>query len=378
MCVPAGGKTRRTMVPFRWANVEGVKSAQGCNACNLKFYVEATMRRVTIFAVLLLLSSGNWVTLHAQDNAKVLFEQVWNEFDRSYPYFIHKNINWTHVKATHAPQISADMTASRFAEKLAAMLDILHDRHVSVTAPDGKVFGYGPAYPRNYTNSPRNRYCPGGYKTVGDNIVQHGLLIDDVAYIRINSLESKAYAGISREQINDIFTTYIDTPALIIDLRGNNGGNEEIAGWFAAHCTVEEVLYGYTKTRNGPGHGEFSPVKPKVLAPADTAPYAGVVVCLIGQKCMSSAEWFALMLKASGAILIGDRTRGASGNPKECALSNGVTYRVSTWMAFDAQMQPIEDRGIQPDIYINPEASIDGEHDYVVERALRELKSIPS
>lgn len=332
------------------------------------------MRRVIIFAVLFLLSSGNWAALHAQDNATLLFNQVWNEFDRSYPYFIQKNINWTDVKATHAIQFPADMTASYFAEKLAAMLDILHDRHVSVTAPDGKVFGYGPAYPRNYTNSPRNRYCPGGYKTVGDKIIQHGLLTDEVAYIRINSLESKDYADISREQINDIFTSYIDIPALIIDLRGNNGGNEEIAAWFTSHCTAEKVLYGYTKTRNGSGHGEFSPVKSKVLAPADTASYAGAVVCLIGQKCMSSAEWFALMLKASGAILMGDRTRGASGNPKECALANGVTYRLSTWMAFDDQMQPIEDRGIQPDIYIDPEASIDGEHDYVIERALKELQ----
>jgi C-terminal processing protease CtpA/Prc len=212
---------------------------------------------------------------------------------------------------------------------------------------------------------------------LGDHVVQHGRLGDEIAYIRINTLASEAYENIKKEQIDALFRTYSQMPAFIIDLRNNNGGNEDIAGWFASHFTAKEVLYGYTQTRNGPGHDAFSPPKPKLLVPAGDS-YGGAVACLIGQRCMSSAEWFTLMMKASGAVLIGDRTRGASGNPKECRLPNGVTYRMSTWMAYDAGMQPIEERGIQPDILMAPEASFDGGHDYVVERAIQELKSILS
>jgi Peptidase family S41/Tricorn protease C1 domain len=339
-----------------------------------------------IFAVLFLTSIGFDAPILAQDGfvrgtdqgaaaSETLFDRVWAAFDRAYPYFIYKHINWNEIKTSYAPRFSSGMSASRFSEELAAVLDLLHDRHVSVTAPDGKVLGYNPDYPRNCSSFPRNRYCPEGYRSLGDHVVQHGRLGDKIAYIRINTLASEAYENIDKGQIDALFKGYSRMPALIIDLRNNSGGNEDIARWFASHCTAKEVLYGYTQTRNGPRHDAFSPPEPKFLMPPED-PYGGVVACLIGQRCMSSAEWLALMMKACGAVLIGDRTRGASGNPKECRLPNGVTYRMSTWMAYDAGMQPIEDRGIQPDIPMDPEASLDGGHDYVVERAIQELESI--
>ena len=89
---------------------------------------------------------------------------------------------------------------------------------------------------------------------------------------------------------------------------------------------------------------------------------------------MSSAEWFTLMMKVCPNVtLIGDTTRGSSGNPKGFKLPNDVSYTVPTWMAYTDQQEEFEDVGIEPDIQIEATSSFDGSHDYVIERAIAEL-----
>jgi len=114
--------------------------------------------------------------------------------------------------------------------------------------------------------------------------------------------------------------------------------------------------------------------------------YLGPVVCLIGQRCMSSAEWFILMMRNLGATLIGDTTRGASGNPREYSIaSNGVHYAVSTWIAYAAEdgeiSYGIENNGIIPDFSVPPGEGVglsyDSEHDYVLEEAMDYLLLFP-
>jgi len=46
--------------------------------------------------------------------------------------------------------------------------------------------------------------------------------------------------------------------------------------------------------------------------------------------------------------LLGQPTRGASGNPQPVALPNGVTVRYSTWLPLDMEGWPFEGRGIEP------------------------------
>lgn len=135
------------------------------------------------------------------------------------------------------------------------------------------------------------------------------------------------------------------------------------------------MVYGYTQTRDGPGRDDFGALEAKVLQPAASNAFLKPAVCLIGARNISSAEWFTLMLDACPNVtLIGDTTRGSSGNPRTFTLSNGVQFGVPTWVAYTADMQLIEDRGIAPEIAIPAAASFDSEHDYVIERALEELQ----
>ncbi|MBU1700581.1 MAG: S41 family peptidase [Candidatus Eisenbacteria bacterium] len=318
----------------------------------------------------------NWDPLQEETPAALgLFDQVWEEFDRTYPYFDYKGIDWNDLKESHRSDFAGDLAPDEFVDKLAILLRELRDFHVSIRKPDG---GFAEVYnrqiERNYTSDPRNRYSVSGYETMGDGVIRHGWLADEIAYIRIDTFAREAYAPLRESDIDKLFTQYGNARGMIIDIRPNNGGDETIAAGIAGWFTDKPLTYGYTARRNGPGHDEFEPPQKKVLEPHEGGRYAGPVACLIGERCMSSAEWFTLMMKACPQVtLIGSATRGSSGNPAELRLPNGVVCGIPSWMAFTSEMKPFEDVGLPPEITIPAEESFDAEHDFVVERAIREL-----
>lgn len=303
--------------------------------------------------------------------ANELFEQAWSDFDQHYSYFTYKNIDWDAVKEQYAPEFAQDMDAEAFAEKLNDVLQVLHDWHVSVTSPGGEIYGYNGTYDVNRPAwSITSQYITGGVD-LADGHFSHGIVGDNIAYLDITSLVDSDLQGISDSDIEEIFQMYAGANGMIIDIRDNNGGNEVNAARFCSRLTDETYEYGYTRTRNGTGHDDFDEPESHALEPSTGTHFTGPIVGLIGKRCMSSAEWFTLMMKRNPNVtLIGERTRGASGFPQTYSLSNGVSYAISSWMAYTWDGAVIEDNGIAPDIAIPFAESYDDSHDYVLERAI--------
>ncbi len=315
--------------------------------------------------------------------AQALFDQVWDDFDGNYSYFTYKGIDWDQLKTTYRPNFAGNLSADEFVDQLLVMLSELSDWHVAVQRADGTWEGTETEEVQiNYTSTPRNRYTLEGYQTLGDNVIWHAWFENNIAYLRVDTLETGAWNDITEDDIDNIFQTYADAAGMIIDIRPNSGGNENNATMIMSRLVDAAVTYGYVETRNGPGHDDFDDMVEKILTPSTGTRFNGPIVGLIGQRCMSSAEWFTLMLRAAGAKLVGDTTRGASGNPQEFGpLSNGVKYMISTWIAYAADEtgavgQGIEDNGIAPDVAIDPGESFDDEHDYVVEEAITQLQAM--
>lgn len=312
----------------------------------------------------------------ARGDTLALFEQVWDDFDQNYAYFNHKQIDWDQVKRDYAPRFAAELTPYDFAIHLNEMLQILHDWHVWVEKPDGEFLGFDGTYTINYPQTLFLKYTRDGhYEKLGDNVIYHAVVDGNIAHIVIDTLSQEQFAGITENDIQALFDRYAETDGMIIDIRANSGGSEENAKRFASHFTKEERVYGHVQYRiPGEDHNGFESLITKTLEPSADLHYGKPVVCLIGQRCMSSAEWFTLMMRACPNVaLIGDKTRGASGNPRLFSLSNGVGYSVSSWIAYTDAMVVIEDNGILPDIAIPAENSVDADHDYLLERAIRFL-----
>ncbi|MFH0726081.1 MAG: S41 family peptidase [Pseudomonadota bacterium] len=301
------------------------------------------------------------------------FNQAWDDFDQNYSYFEYKNIDWDQVKEDYQLFFTEEMTVDNFTFWLNEMLSELHDWHVWVRTPDGEYLGYSENYDTNYPENLFTRYVKTGqYQQLGDNVIQHGIVDNNIAHIVIDTFSSGSFNNISDSDIETLFSLYSGTDGMIIDIRKNNGGSETIASKFASHFTNRELIYGYVKYRvPGNDHNAFGELISKSLTPGTTNYYDKPVVCLIGKKCMSSAEWFSLMMKnCPNVSLIGDRTRGASGNPQEFGLPNNVSYSISSWVAYTDQMMEFEDKGIAPDIQIDPAASYNNERDFVLEKAI--------
>ena len=333
---------------------------------------------IVLVVLLPLLLYGTSGCNNGGQSAADLFEQAWKDFDQNYSYFTYKNVDWDAVKTQYQPNFQKNMTADQFADEFNNVLQVLHDWHVSVTKPNGEAVGYNGTVNGNFTNNPRNAYAKNGYQKIGD-VIWHDKVIlngnENIGYIRIDSFEIEKFKNISDQDIENLFVTYADADGLIIDIRPNSGGSEDNAEMFISRLTDEPRIYGYTKTRiPGADHDAFSELETHTLEPSSGTHFNKPVVGLIGQKCMSSAEWCTLMMRACPNLtLMGDKTRGASGSPKEFSLPNEVSYAVSIWIAYTDEMIEIEDKGIEPDIKIPAEQSLDDSHDYVLEKAIEHI-----
>ena len=312
--------------------------------------------------------------------AKDYWREVWQDFQDRYSYFDHKGINWPAVYETHRNAFTG-LTPSQFGQKLNEVLQVLHDWHVSVRLPDGNYIGYAGEYPRNYLNQLSTHYTGGAlYANVRNaNVFYHARLTGNWAHLVVDTLATEAFATLTDADLEEVFAQHADAAGWILDLRANSGGNEANAAKFASRLTEQPVTYGHVRYRiPGTVPYQFEDFTAKVLQPSTSPRYLKPAVGLIGQRCMSSAEWFTLMLRACpNVVLVGDRTRGASGSPATRTLPDlNLEYALSTWIAYDEQRQPFEDRGLAPAIAVPPAQSIDdtAQRDYVLEQAIAYLQ----
>ena len=304
--------------------------------------------------------------------------EVWNAFDEHYSYFEHKGIDWGPVYADHVDAFAALNDGAAFAQTLNGVLQVLHDWHVAVRRPDGAWLGYAGAVTNNYPSVLMTNYTGGvAYTNVRNaNVLYHAWVAGDLAHVVVDTLNASAFAPITDGDLDAMFQRYEHAGGIILDLRANNGGDETNARRIAQRFTSLPRTYGYTRTRiPGANHDAFTPLAAKTLEPGTGASFTGRVACLIGQRVMSSGEWFALMMRACPqATLIGDRTRGATANPEEFTIPTlDVSYLVSRWIGYTADQTAFEDVGILPDIALAPgAASVDeaAGHDYVLEQAI--------
>lgn len=95
----------------------------------------------------------------------------------------------------------------------------------------------------------------------------------------------------------------------------------------------------------------------------------------MGGQNAGSSESFLLMLKQSPNVkLMGEHSRGSSGNSEEYKLSNGVAVLVPSRRSTDPAGNALEGKGIKPDIEINLSAAAYINDDPLFEKAIQYFK----
>jgi carboxyl-terminal processing protease len=164
-------------------------------------------------------------------------------------------------------------------------------------------------------------------------------LADRTGYLRFSGFVTAVLDSVL-EALDDLH----DAPALIIDLRGNPGGEFPVRKAIASRLVGEPKLFMRYQRRDGLEEAYLDPVPD---------PYKGEVVILVDELSASSSEEFAGSLQALGrATIVGSQT------PGRCLVQDLALLPKDALLIYpSAQSQTpdgriLEDNGVVPDIAV--------------------------
>lgn len=284
-----------------------------------------------------------------------------------YSFSSLKRVDWARLADKYRAPAEAASTTAAFADAIEPMLAELRDLHVWIELPDGQ---------RRYPHTSRYRpnfdlqHVKSKLRDV-ENVTGIGFTgrtSDGFGVVVVTGLPTKG----AYDEFSESMKRMGDAPGFIVDLRANPGGSEAgaamIAGWF----TDRRTKYARNQVRVGVDPNELQETQSRYFDPAGPSAYLRPVICLIGPGCVSSGEGFALMMKSLDHVrMIGQPTRGASGNPQPETLSNGVRVWFSRWVSLELDGSVIEGRGVLPDVVVEHD---DAHGDSTFESALTLLR----
>jgi len=172
---------------------------------------------------------------------------------------------------------------------------------------------------------------------------------DPVGYIRISRWAGRNFTV----EFDQALETFEGTKGIIIDVRGNGGGNDQLADLVNGRLTDRPVVSSidfWRKTGSDSYERTIGWVRPR-----GPGTYTGRVAVLIDEGSMSACEHFVSGVEAMGCVLlVGAPTNGAGGGPTTVNLPDGTRVRISRALGLRANGVVFEGHGIPPHIFSTP------------------------
>jgi hypothetical protein len=298
------------------------------------------------------------------------FDVLVSHMSRYYSFLELKGGTWPAHAASLRTRAASVSDEAALVAVLKELLAPLEDIHVSIKRPSGQIeHPYIPSYRPNVEIKALKQAL--GEITPAGRAGFVARLDGGIGYLASSSLQG---AEESHVRLRELLKGLLDAPGLVIDLRGNGGGEERRAQALVGMLIDAPVVYARRKVRSGPLPGDFTPLADAVLQPAPGATrYKGPIVVLLGPGCVSSGEGMAQMLDALPNVRsVGQPTQGASGSPFPVPLPGGLEVSFSRWFNVQMDGTALEGRGVQPDVVVDPK----GPGDPTLAAGLAELQRL--
>ncbi len=288
---------------------------------------------------------------HFDNTPEGNLEALWAIIDEHYCFLTYKyevlGVDWDEVHGRYLQRVTSSMTSDQLFEVMTEMLAELQDGHLNIySAGDvARYWGWYEDYDINLDKNLQYTYLGTDYRIASG--LKYRILDDNIGYVIYESFSS----AIGEGNIADMLYYLRTCNGLILDIRGNSGGQLNYAERLASHFTNERILVGYSSYKTGTGHDDFSDPEAEYLDPSSTVRWQKPVVLITNRECYSAANIFVRdMMQCPQVTVLGDQTGGGSGMPFNSELPNGWCVRFSASPFFDVDMNQIE-FGIEPDVY---------------------------
>lgn len=338
------------------------------------------------------------------DDPEYNFEVLWNTFKDHYAYFELRNVNPEKMYSEYRPRVTSKTTKTELFLVMYEMLESFDDGHIDISAPDEiedearilyhKKKANLDAVSEEESNAPAQvlrkynvaeqvaeKYIPKG-KSVKSGNLRWGVVENNIGYLQINQMMGMADYGISDSlSYNDYWKAYFEkletvendnedemkgiskaldnimadlqnTDALIIDLRFNGGGKDEVGMAVLERLNDKDRVVFTKKGKMGDG---FTPIN-TVKQTASASSYMKPVFLLIASESASATEIMALSsLSLPNIKRIGSNTEGVFSDVLDRSLPNGWEFGLSSEVYLDLDGTNYEGIGIAPDFEIGYE-----------------------
>ncbi len=311
------------------------------------------------------------------------FEMFWCDFNKFYPFFEIKNIDWDSIYNINRPKVTGNTTRAELLQVFTRMIKMLDDYHVklatesiivqskTIPSPD-EYYSASRIYPQKYLNS---------FQSNQQNINYWPVINSNIGYISINTFGSKGnnpfvFSDNGFLVIDKILEEFKNKEGIIIDLRWNAGGYPSNVETVVNRFADKKRLYLRMCSKNGTGYNDFSDWIDYYIEPEGSLQFNKPIVVLTSRITGSAAEWFTLAIKTLPyAITIGDTTAGGFSPQITRELPNGWSFCLSTKIVMSADKIIYEGIGIPPDIQVqNNKNDFDNKRDAILERAIEIIK----
>ncbi len=330
-----------------------------------------------------------------------IFEGYWNGMNNNYVFWAIDTTDWDRVYRVYKPLFaglslsdSNDVrTSVRYFKQMTAGLV---DGHYTISFPNAPYIGdssVDPALARkrasiNYHDPiPLDYffydlpplYLDAGYITGVDSttnpgqleVAVTGTIRHRILYLYFSAFELQTIYNTPGSEVQPVIRYFLEQirqlPAeitgIVIDLRGNSGGDIGDLDFLLGRMIISPLTIGYTRAKNGSGRLDYTPWAPAILTPQPGAVKPGVPLLVLADHFSASMAEIATMgIQAMGGRFLGETTWGATGPLAPQVYFNGgqfvigglvpVSVYTSSTMFNDIRDVSHEGKGIIPDIAI--------------------------